>query len=155
MAMQQNKRTFLERFAYSPQGTFGVLTVGDFSCYTVEPPWLLNKRGESCVPEGVYAMRKRISPVVQRSSNGRYREGWEVCDVPNRTFIMIHPGNNMFDVIGCIAVGRDLGFVKSARSPRAMWAVTDSQGAFADLMTSLEVENEWDLVITQKTADYP
>ena len=50
------KKVLLERFAYSPMGTFGVLTVDDFECYTVERPWLDNKPRESCIPEGVYRL---------------------------------------------------------------------------------------------------
>lgn len=44
----------LERFAYSPFGTFGKLIYGDKTFLTVERPWLGNKPYKSCIPEGVY-----------------------------------------------------------------------------------------------------
>lgn len=145
----------LDRFAYSPVGTFGELRVNDFKCYTVERPWLGNKPQESCIPEGIYDLGLRDSPVVQRSSNGRYSRGWEVKDVINRTYIMIHPGNNMYDVIGCIAVGSGLGFVKTTRSPHPVWAVTNSQTTFQKLMTELAKQSEWQIHIRQVEAAYP
>lgn len=155
MSIPSNAKATLERFAYSPHGTFGRLTVGDTTVFTVERPWLLNRARESCVPEGIYTLRMRHSPVVKRSSGGRYSEGWEVCDVPGRTFIMIHPGNNMYDVIGCIAVGTDLSWIQTSRSPGPVWAVSNSQGAFDEVMEALDAENEWELHIRQIQADYP
>lgn len=147
MSMPQNKEVILERFAHTPHGVFGRLIVGDVSVFTVERPWLNNKQKESCIPEGTYPLRLRFSPVVQRSSQGAFNDGWEIGEVPNRTFIMIHPGNNMYDVIGCVAVGLDLGFIRTSRSPKAMWAVTDSQAAFKKVMAALDKENEWEIVV--------
>lgn len=121
----------LRRFAYSPHGTFGILTIGEWSCYTIERPWIRNVQRVSCIPEGTYPLRKRRSPVVERSTGGAFLEGWEVCDVPDRTFIMLHPGNTMTDLEGCIAPGRELGFIAGK------WAVTDSRTTFAQMMTEL------------------
>lgn len=144
-----NKRIFLERFAYSPHGTFGTLRVGDRSWYTVELPWEGNAQQTSCIPEGVYTLKKRFSPVVQRSSGNEFSSGWEVTDVINRSYIMLHPGNTIDDLQGCIAPGKGLGFLKNK------WAVTASRQAFREMMAAMEAEETWDLVIKQVEAAYP
>jgi len=132
----------LDRFAYSPMGTFGRLSIGDFQCFTVERPWQNNKPSVSCIPEGIYPLKLRESPVVQRTSGGAYRQGWEVTHVPNRSMIMLHVGNTMTDVEGCIAVGAALGWVAGR------WAVTDSRKTFSLLMDALSASDAWTLNIT-------
>jgi len=90
----------LQRFAYHPEGTLGVLlaSVGHF--YTVEKPWEDNTPFKSCIPEGEYPMNWERSP--------KFGMCWHVNDVPNRTHILIHAGNTARDVVGCVAVGRSL-----------------------------------------------
>ena len=131
----------LERFAHTHWGTFGTLTIDDWHCVTVERPWLQNAPNISCIPVGRYALRLRDSGVVERSTHGAFDRGWEVCDVVDRSYIMLHPGNTMDDLEGCIAVGRELGFINGK------WAVTDSQATFSDLMARLARDSEWRLAI--------
>ena len=132
----------LERFAYSPMGTFGRLTIPNrLSCYTVERPWADNQPNVSCIPEGQYALRRRPSPVVERTTGALYRQGWEVCDVPGRSLIMIHPGNTIADVQGCIAVGNGLGWVNGS------WAVMSSLLTFKSLMAVLDGLDTWQINI--------
>lgn len=139
----------LQRFAYSPMGTFGkIIAPSGFSCFTVERPWMGNRQNISCIPEGRYVLRKRYSPVVERTSGGEFTEGWQVTEVPERTFIMLHPGNHMEHVEGCIAPGLHLGFIQEK------WAVTSSRIAFRDLMNAL-TGSEYDIDIRQTRADYP
>ena len=139
----------LERFCYAHCGTFGEIKLpGDKSVYTVERPWLGNAKSKSCIPEGVYTLRKRESPVVRRTTRGQYTEGWEVTNVPDRTFIMWHPGNTMLDLEGCIAPGMSLGFIGNK------WAVTSSQIAFRRFMDAL-TEDEYTLDIRPKIVSYP
>ena len=111
----------LERFAYTPVGTFGRMTMPEFQAYTVERPWLNNKVRESCIPEGQYQIVK-----------GRFHRGgydcYELLEVPGRSLIKIHVGNTLEDVIGCIAVGSHLGFIEG------LWAVTNSVRTFQHLM---------------------
>lgn len=121
----------LERFAYSPLGTFGKFHADDFWCFTVEQPWNHNQAGHSCIPEGIYTLKQRRSAVVLKTTRGAYTLGWEVTNVPDRTFIMLHPGNTMDDVEGCIAVGDQLGWVN------AKWAVLNSRNTFSRLMDAL------------------
>ena len=121
-------RLELIRDTYSrDMGTFGKLSVFDgesnklFECDTVERPWANNTPNISCVPCGTYAVRPC------RFHRGGY-DALQLVDVPNRSLILIHKGNTMMDVQGCIAVGRARGVVSG------MWAVTNSADAFGALM---------------------
>lgn len=79
-------------------GTFGMMLMDDKNvAWTCEDPWNDNRVGESCIPAGTYNVTKRISP--------KYGHHWHVLDVPNRTFILIHNGNNINHTTGCILVG--------------------------------------------------
>ncbi|MFT0140767.1 DUF5675 family protein [Alcanivoracaceae bacterium MT1] len=140
----------LKRFCYSPMGTFGRLELpSGAELFTVERPWVGNRTRESCIPEGWYPLRMRDSGVVSRSTGGEYSRGWEVCDVPDRTWIMIHPGNTKDDLLGCIAPGLGLGNVAGK------WAVTSSRDAFRRLMGELAAGDEWGLRVTQFRPEYP
>lgn len=135
--------------AYLPECTLGVLTVeGGYQCRTIEPPWNDNQRKISCIPEGTYIMRKRVSPIVQRTTQGAHTEGWEVTNVAGRTFIMVHVGNWVRNTDGCILPGKGIGFT---RDDGLM--VTNSRTAFDELMTELESQDEWILKITTKRGD--
>jgi hypothetical protein len=87
---------FLTR-TYFPEGTNGKLECeGKLICYTIELPWKRNERGISCILEGKYFIRKRYS--------AKYKWHLELVDVPNRTYILIHPANNAKkELRGCIA----------------------------------------------------
>ena len=82
---------------YHPKGVNGALWCdGHLVCHTIELPWLGNKRGISCIPEGEYALGKRFVEKFQ----------WHlvVQKVPNRQWILIHPANNaLVQLRGCIA----------------------------------------------------
>ncbi len=82
---------------YFPNGTNGELWCGgQLVCHTIELPWLDNKRGISCIPEGVYRLQKRFVEKFQ----------WHlwVQKVPNRQWILVHPANNAKTQLrGCIA----------------------------------------------------
>ena len=95
---------------YKPNVTLGVMTFPDgTTLQTVELPWKENKTMISCIPEGTYVVKKRASAVVKRTSKGKYELGWEVTNVPNRTYIMVHIGNTVKDFNGCIGVGTARG----------------------------------------------
>ncbi len=134
----------LERRGYfDEEGTFGELYGGDFSCKTVELPWRDNRVNKSCVPEGTYVMRKRISGVVSRTSGGRFDQGWEIVNVPDRTYIMFHVGNTLADLDGCVAVGKAWGYIERH------WGVTFSRDTFQAFMQALDGEEEHRIEIYQ------
>ncbi len=123
-----SENIILQRFAYTPMGTFGKIMFEEFECFTVERPWLDNKARESCIPEGTYPLKL-----------GMYNRGgypaYEVMDVPGRSLIKIHVGNTMDDIIGCIAPGKSLGYVGGK------WGVTSSKKALQEFMKAMgEIE---------------
>lgn len=78
--------------------TLGALSIPskDFTCKTLELPWLDNQRSISCIPEGKYLAYKR------NKSTGTVIE---LIGVPNRSYIQIHSGNYTRQIEGCILPG--------------------------------------------------
>jgi hypothetical protein len=110
-------KLIVERFAYTDMGTFGRMSVGGQTLYTVERPWLDNRPNTSCIPEGTY----RCTP--RRFNRGGY-DAVEIQGVPGRSHILFHVGNTMHDVVGCIAVTHKLGQING------VWAGLHSRNAF-------------------------
>ena len=116
----------MQRFCYSEMGTFSHLEVeGGFSCYTVERPWEDNKPYKSCIPEGEYEI------ILGRYNRGGY-PAYELQDVPDRSLIKIHRANTMDELLGCIAPGSSLGWVKGR------WAVWNSTTAYRQFMQAMD-----------------
>ena len=82
---------------YFSSGTNGTLSFNDKEiCKTIELPWKENQRRISCIPEGIYKVRKRFSP--------KFKWHLEVMNVKNRDLILFHPANNALkELKGCIA----------------------------------------------------
>jgi hypothetical protein len=130
----------LERFAYMPMGTLGRLTIdGSNGFFTVERPWLDNKAFESCIPQGVYTCR--------RYSSAKYPDTFEVCDVPERSKILIHTANWPDDVQGCIG----LGLTQMGNT----CGVSQSWDAMARFKERMQAVDEFDLLVTQFRPEYP
>ena len=138
----------LERFCYSPLGTFGRMFAPEFMVWTVERPWANNAPRESCIPEGVY-------PLVSRKFNRGGYMTWEVTDVPNRSLILVHKANTMNDLLGCIAPGKRLGALADRDDAIPLdWGVLDSAGAFDEFMRAMERERDPKvLIITHRVGD--
>ncbi len=64
---------------------------------SIERPWLNNETYISCFPAGHYLCKKRYS-----KKHGLH---WEITNVVNRTYILIHIANFVSDLQGCVAVG--------------------------------------------------
>lgn len=126
----------LTRFAYLPWATLGRLEALRYSWYTLECPWRDNKRNESCVPEGEYA--------VLPDQEGKFTGYPELQAVPNRDEIIIHVANFPSDLKGCIAPG------KRFNSGLADTAVWESTVAYSELVEAFGTS--FNLVITSKRA---
>ncbi|WGH49621.1 hypothetical protein [Alishewanella phage vB_AspM_Slicko01] len=117
---------------YKKDGTVGDLV---FPCgkslKALERPWLNNKKSESCIPEGLYAVALRNSPIVERTSKGKYKKGYEIVAVPDRTFIMFHIGNYVRNSDGCVLTGTDEG---ESNGIPAVWSSADAFDKFMSLM---------------------
>lgn len=83
--------------AYFSEGTNGTLTInGNFICFIIELPWVDNKRKISCIPEGTFKVIPRWSK--------RFGHHLMLCDVPNRSLILLHPANHAAkELQGCLA----------------------------------------------------
>jgi hypothetical protein len=120
-------RLELNRWAYSPKGTFGTMRLSNGQeFYTIERPWMNNAPGLSCVPEGRYELHYRqTSTSIPDSWNGHswYLVGETVGlgdDDKPRSRCCIHIANTMEDVKGCIGMGTALGSWQVSHSRKAL-----------------------------------
>lgn len=95
------KKCSIVRLDYKTgKGTFGVLLIeGRLFCYTLERPFLYNIKNLSCIPSGSYRCIYHV---------GNTKSGYLLQEVPDRSGIMIHPGNTIADTAGCILLGEGL-----------------------------------------------
>lgn len=82
---------------YLDKAVHGRLYVGDelLAC-TIELPWKQNAKRISCIPEGIYTLRRRYSE--------KFKWHLVLLEVPERSGILIHPANDALkELQGCIA----------------------------------------------------
>lgn len=89
--------------------TLGLLTVFNgrrivFECNTLEKPWLNNKTGVSCIPDGKYKVKKWHETDAKAAGKRVDYNHFELT-VPNRVAILIHVGNRVDQIHGCLLVG--------------------------------------------------
>lgn len=126
---------YLDRFKTDYQGTFGHLyNESELLCFTCELPWKDNAPEVSCIPTGAYDVQNYSSPL--------HPNVWQVMNVPGRVAILVHQGNTILDVRGCICVGDMMGIVKG------LPAVLHSQQTFSMLKHNLP--DRWQLTIRQQ-----
>ncbi len=117
------------RFASTPYGTLGTMTLPDGQSFaTMEPPWQNNAKGLSCVQAGRYALHEKASDLITRVTLGKFRHGLFLVAVPDRSAILIHPGNFATDSKGCILIGMAHASINNRPG------VERSQLAFSKLM---------------------
>lgn len=95
------------RFADDPYSTIGELQGP--RCYILER----QAAGDHPrIPEGTYALKLRnigeshLDPVAEQIMGpGNHYGMIEVCDVPDRTDILIHWANEASEILGCLATG--------------------------------------------------
>ena len=120
--------------SFQTPGTFRVYKDDTevFKCLTLELPYKNNKPEISCIPEGLYTVKKITRP------DGR--PGLHVQDVPGRTAILIHTGNfaagDHPDILGCILVGLKYAYINSD----GHLDIADSTKAFNALYPALPDE---------------
>lgn len=97
--------------AYYSDCTIGrvFLPAHSVSFFSLELPWLNNLPNVSCISEGTYVARRRLSP----SNDWVY----ELENVLNREYIQIHAGNFIGDILGCILVGDSVKFLNGDTIP--------------------------------------
>jgi hypothetical protein len=80
----------VQRQKETGDGIFGILSVNDFQCFTVE-------NRQDIIPAGTYSVEFTYSPAFNRIL--------PLLDVSGRTAIRIHPANFGSELLGCIGVG--------------------------------------------------
>ena len=124
--------------SYLPHCVIGQLDIPGHHTYaTIERPWVGNKTNISCIPEGVYECRP--------FSGSKFKDVWQLMDVPDRSYILIHAGNWAKDVQGCIAVGKALSDQE--------YMVINSRKAIDELRAVLP--ESFEIRITYKHPGYP
>lgn len=122
----------LERRAYLPHVTLGVLTCKGTTLVTLERGWHGNRPFESCIPEGRYACSRVISP--------RFGPTWRVDRVPGREDILFHAGNYPKDTDGCILLGQMLS--------EQEYSILQSRKAVEEFMAETAGLQQIDLFVT-------
>jgi hypothetical protein len=89
--------------------TLGTLEYDNFRCFTLERPWLNNKKYVSCIPPGEYTIQKHISPT--------HGPCFWILNVPGRTEILIHRINFRRDTKGCVGVGDSITYLDNNTIP--------------------------------------
>ena len=102
-------------------------------CFTLELPNLDNQKRISCIPTGNYKAMIVKSP--------KFGVCWQIMNVPNRSEVLIHAGNTHKDILGCILLGSNVGYIGDER------AVLGSRNAVNELMTLTKGRNEIDACI--------
>jgi hypothetical protein len=125
----------LKRLSDDGVQTLGILTNVTGKVYqTLELAWKKNAKQISCIPKGIYKVRKRTS--------AKYGEHFHILNVPNRDFILLHHGNYHTDILGCILPGKGLADInKDGRLD-----VTGSRQAMKELLSTLPKEFELEII---------
>ena len=109
-------------------GTFGTLVLDThIFCSTLEPADLENKVNVSSIPVQQY--------ICQRYSSLNHPDTFQVMNVPGRTKVLFHSGNDIDDTEGCILLGQYPGKLKGDTNLRGVW---NSGNTFKLFMTYLK-----------------
>lgn len=119
----------------TPYNTIGVMEYGDFSCYTLELPWINNQQNISCIPAGTYECIKHVSP--------KFGDCISIKNVAGRSHILIHAGNFTEQTKGCILVGESIADIDRD----GILDVAASRSTLEQLMLSLP--DKFDIVINR------
>ena len=126
----------LIRDSFSDKAVIGKLYLNsEFYGHTLELAWKDNQKRVSCIPKGVYEVKKRHT----QKSKYKY-EHLHILDVPDRELILMHIGNYPKNSKGCILLG----------NTRALNFVGESRKAFYNLMYDLGSFEEIELVIKNR-----
>lgn len=126
---------------YLDKAVHGRLYVGEelLAC-TIELPWRQNAKRISCIPEGVYTLRRRYSE--------KFKWHLVLLEVPERSGILIHPANDALkELQGCIAPVT--AFTEVGKGSNSRNAMQKVMTAFNQLNTKKPVT----IHITREMAD--
>lgn len=117
-------------------GTFGVLKIDKaVFCVTLEPPDRENASNISSIPAQQYICKRICSP--------KYKNTFEINNVPGRSHILFHAGNIITHTQGCIVLAQHFGKLDGHR------AVLNSGNTFKKFMEIMENEKMFHLTISE------
>ena len=130
----------LNRTSFDAESTQGSLSIdGSFQCYTLELPNVDGKPW-SCIPQGRYKVVLAPSPkFMTKGESDSWVQGYakqmpHLEEIPGRSLIMIHWGNDPKDTEGCILVGQN----------QSVDELENSRAAFSDLCSKIEGSATYD-----------
>lgn len=124
------------------EATRGTLLIDEVPYFTtLEPVWLNNEQGKSCIPHGTY--KATIRQASGKKTAGLCR-AFELQDVPKRSAILIHVLNFPWETEGCIGIGMGYGVLQGAPM------ITDSQKAYKRFMRLLKDHEEINVQILDR-----
>ncbi len=122
--MPKPLETFILKRNYTPECTTGDLinSDGKHIVYTLEPPNRKNakdnpdtKENEAgCIPEGTYLCFKRDPKVYAKA---RFKDNWEISNVPNKAGVVFHSGNYWFQSQSCILLATHIQNMNPRNDP--------------------------------------
>ena len=134
----------IKRFFLNDYCTLGVLTIEgyEFPLFTLEQEDNHNERNNSCIPSGEY--------IVKPYSSAKYKNSYEVQDVPNRDKILFHSGVVAKHSRGCIMVATcAFGIFKYRDLAKQIAIVNNYKETTAiDVMRKMIGQNDFKLIIT-------
>lgn len=123
-------------------------TVGYFpqlNLYSLELPNRGNSVNISCIPAGRYSLKKYSSNKFKSEpgKKGNFDiDHYQICNVPNRSKIIIHTGNILKDTKGCILPGCKLYVGLHYFNCEQQYARTlNSKSAFVSINTFIKKNN--------------
>lgn len=130
----------LYRYASSNQGTKGIAITGleGFESFCVlELPWRDNEPNYSCIPDGEYLCKYRVSK--------KFGKHYHLQDVDGRSWILTHSGNLAGDTRrgwkthshGCLLTGSRFGKLKIDKHGTYQDAVLSSRPTLRKLITAM------------------
>ncbi len=106
-------------------GTFGVLKINkQVFCVTLEPSDQENKSNISSIPVQQYRCIRVNSPT--------FGETFEIINVPDRTHVLFHRGNELRQTKGCVLLAEHFGKLYGSR------AVLNSGKTFKRFMQAIK-----------------
>jgi len=100
----------LKELGFSETQTVSIILVTEngnvlFQCYMLEPPWENNETSISAIYSGSFILRKMSAG--ENGSRFKYAH-FQVMNVPFRTYVKWHIGNDVDDTEGCGLPGMKL-----------------------------------------------
>lgn len=119
---------------------------GSLICKTMELPWLDNRNNISCIPEGIYKLKKMPPGFGRDYAYFRflYVSGRGMNRVLNMSTILVHKITFVKDLKGCIGVGSRFMDLNKDGMPDMV-----ESGIKLKWMAD-NLPNEFELLITQK-----